>query len=172
MKKLLSTIGLGIALMTGFAPSQAMAAITFVNNPAVPNGAFPGTWSYDLTIGEGDTFATNDYITLTTTGVINGGAAPDINWGLNLPGGGYSAIWTWTGSDIVGAAGGTTISGFSVTSLDPSGPVVWRYNDLPVAGNPTQGPVPEPATVMLLGIGGLLAGGRKLYESRTEDITA
>ncbi|WP_164926912.1 PEP-CTERM sorting domain-containing protein [Chlorobaculum tepidum] len=30
--------------------------------------------------------------------------------------------------------------------------------------------MPEPATVMLLGIGGLLAGGRKLYESRKEEV--
>jgi len=49
MKKLLSTIGLGIALMTGFAPSMAEAAISFVNTPPVANGTTPGIWTYRLT---------------------------------------------------------------------------------------------------------------------------
>ena len=173
MKKLLSTIGLGIALMTGFATSQAQAGITFVNNPAVSDGTFPtaNTWHYDLLIDTATLFK-NDKITLSTSGVLTGAGGPaDVNWGIAILPGSSTAEWTWGGADIVAAAGAPiTVSGFSVTSLNISGPVVWSLNGGPTTG--TSGPVPEPATVMLLGIGGLLAGGRKLYQTRTEEITA
>jgi hypothetical protein len=69
-------------------------------------------------------------------------------------------------------SGGSMLFNFSITSSSPSGPVGWSSNIGSGYGGTTSGPVPEPATVMLLGIGGLLAGGRKLYQTRTEEITA
>lgn len=64
MKKLLSTIGMGIALMTGFAPSQALATITLVNTSAGPN-----VWKYTFTTDEN--LASGQTVTLTSpNGVI------------------------------------------------------------------------------------------------------
>ncbi|NTW53790.1 MAG: PEP-CTERM sorting domain-containing protein [Chlorobaculum sp.] len=159
MKKLLSTIGLGIALMTGFAPSQAMAAITFVNTSTGPN-----TWTYDLEIVK-DTLFSSTNVTLVTSGVMTGIDSPD-GWTGELVGGGHTAIWTWMDVNV-NVIDSWVIPNFQVTSPDTNGPVNW-YVSTGGAGS-TQGPVPEPATVMLLGIGGLLAGGRKLYESKKEE---
>ncbi|RXK88954.1 PEP-CTERM sorting domain-containing protein [Chlorobaculum sp. 24CR] len=66
-------------------------------------------------------------------------------------------------------SGGTVADDFTITSAFPNGIVTWSTTG---GSGTTAGPVPEPATVMLLGIGGLLAGGRKLYESRKEAATA
>ncbi|NTV67424.1 MAG: PEP-CTERM sorting domain-containing protein [Chlorobaculum sp.] len=163
MKKLLSTIGLGIALMTGFAPSLAEAAVVSLSGAPGPN-----TWNYDVSAISGE-FDLGSTVTLTTGGLLTSVSTfsdNGITWTGAISGIGNN-IATWTAS---GTSASTSFTGFSITSLDPNGTVNWAVST--GGAGTTQGPVPEPATVMLLGIGGLLAGGRKLYQTRTEEITA
>ena len=164
MKKILSTIGLGIALMVGFAPPEADAAVLTLSGSPGPN-----TWSYTVDAGT-DVFKTGSTITVTTTqpltSVSTGFSSGGFNWiGINM---GTTAIWYATGTQT-----SSTFSGFSLTSSSPNGTVDWATvangtSPNVLSGGTTSGPVPEPATIMLLGIGGLLAGGRKLYESKKE----
>jgi hypothetical protein len=162
MKKLLSTIGLGVALMAGFAPSQAEAAVVNVTTTG------PNTWNYDVTAVPGE-LNTGGIITLITKGTLTGVSSFSNN-GIFWAGTGAgtsTATWTASGS---GLSKSTSFSGFAITSFDPNGPVKWASST--GGAGTTSGPVPEPATVLLLGIGGLLAGGRKLYESRKDVVTA
>lgn len=159
MKKLLSTIGLGLALMSGFAASQAEAALVTLSGAPGPN-----TWKYDLSATAGE-FNLGGTVTLTTTGTLTG-VSTFSDGGLTWTGAGAGTnVATWSAS---GLSGNTSFTGFQITALDPNGPVSWASST--GGAGTTQGPVPEPATIALLGIGGLLAGGRKLYESRNEDV--
>jgi hypothetical protein len=171
MKKLLSTIGLGIALMTGLAPSQALATITFVN---ISTG--PGTWTYDLTITnqvmhEGDSITLTAPVPVTFNGItaVNNQYGASEAWGLSGVGT-NTLTWTLQNASLNPGPDSQTFHNFRAFSTFPNGTDNWAIS-IGTSGT-TQGPVPEPATVMLLGIGGLLAGGRKLYERRNEDVTA
>ena len=168
MKKLLSTIGLGIALMTGLAPSQAEAAIVNVTTTG------PNTWSYEVDT-ETDLFAVGSTVTVTTKAPLTGASTGFTSGGLTWEGSHLGSVATWLATS--GTYDNTDLSGFSLSSSHPNGEVDWGTiaNGGPgtvVSAGKTSGPVPEPATVMLLGIGGLLAGGRKLYERRKDAIIA
>jgi hypothetical protein len=162
MKKLLSTIGLGIALMTGITPAEASAAVVSLSGAPGPD-----TWNYTVGATPGE-FDSGGTITLTTQGILSS-VSTFTNNGITWTGNGEgTSIATWTAA---GESSSTNFTGFKITSLYPNGLVNWAAST--GGSGTTQGPVvPEPATVMLLGIGGLLASGRKLYESRKEEVEA
>lgn len=169
MKKILSTIGLGVALMTGYAPSQAMAAIVSLSGAPGPN-----TWNYVIDT-ESDVFAVGSTVTVTTKAPLTGASTGFTSGGLTWQGSYLGTVATWLATS--GTYNNNDLSGFSLTSSFPNGTVDWGTiaNGGPstvVSAGKTSGPVPEPATVMLLGIGGLVAGARKLYESRKDAVMA